>query len=96
MGASQEKIGDWTTEQLVHFIENTLRDSPPSKIPNLISENLTVPTKLIVSDQVQFGKSQTTVGAAGTASALPATPSGYFRFIDYTGTMRAVPFYLVN
>ena len=36
--------------------------------------------------------SQTTVGSAGSASALPATPTGYFT-ITINGTERAVPYY---
>jgi len=42
---------------------------------------------------VVFGKnSQTTVGAAGGASALPATPTGYLRFF-YAGTEYVLPYY---
>lgn len=35
---------------------------------------------------------QTTVGAAGSASALPATPSGYVTF-TLSGTEYVMPFY---
>jgi hypothetical protein len=35
---------------------------------------------------------QTTVGSAGGASALPATPTGYIK-IKIAGTMRVIPFY---
>jgi hypothetical protein len=35
---------------------------------------------------------QTTIGAAGGASALPATPLGYLN-VDYNGTIVAIPFY---
>jgi hypothetical protein len=35
---------------------------------------------------------QTTVGAAGGASALPATPTGYLRF-EFDGVQRVIPFY---
>lgn len=41
------------------------------------------------------GRSQTTVGAAGGASALPATPTGYWK-IAVDGTTRVVPFYAVS
>lgn len=37
---------------------------------------------------------QTTVGAAGAASALPATPSKYFKVIDSAGTTFVVPGYV--
>ena len=35
---------------------------------------------------------QATVGSAGGASALPATPTGYIK-IKIAGTMRVIPFY---
>lgn len=35
----------------------------------------------------------TTVGAAGAASALPATPEGYLR-VNVNGTIRKIPYYL--
>lgn len=35
---------------------------------------------------------QTTVGAAGGASALPATPTGYLT-VTINGTARVIPFY---
>lgn len=46
--------------------------------------------------EVKFsnGPIQTTVGAAGAASALPATPSGYLR-IQISGTEYVLPFYAV-
>jgi hypothetical protein len=40
------------------------------------------------------GDTQTTVGAAGGASALPATPTGYAK-ISIAGTDRVVPYYAV-
>jgi hypothetical protein len=41
------------------------------------------------------GTTQTTVGAAGGASALPATPTGYV-IINVAGTNRVMPFYAVS
>lgn len=38
------------------------------------------------------GDTQTTVGAAGGATALPATPTGYF-VVTIDGTERVVPYY---
>jgi hypothetical protein len=35
---------------------------------------------------------QSTVGSAGGANALPATPTGYIK-IKIAGTMRVIPFY---
>jgi len=91
-----ETIGDWTTPQLVKFMEETLRQSPPSRIPELISEDLTVANQLTISDEMQLSQRQSTVGSAGGATALPATPTGYFIIKDYTGQNRAVPYYDVN
>lgn len=39
--------------------------------------------------------SQTTVGAAGGASALPATPTGYIK-INVNGTDRVIPYYAIS
>lgn len=41
------------------------------------------------------GTTQTTVGSAGGASALPATPTGYI-LVNVAGTNRAVPFYAAS
>ena len=41
------------------------------------------------------GTTQTTVGGAGAASALPATPSGYFT-VTIDGTDYVVPYYTVS
>ena len=41
------------------------------------------------------GTTQTTVGAAGGASALPATPSGYLQFVIGTTTY-VLPFYAAS
>ena len=42
------------------------------------------------------GLSQTTVGAAGGASAPPATPTRYFRVQDSTGTTLVIPAYALS
>lgn len=39
------------------------------------------------------GNEQSTVGGVGGASALPATPRGYFKITDSGGTVRVVPYY---
>jgi hypothetical protein len=43
---------------------------------------------------VQSATTSTTVGAAGAASALPATPEGYL-VVNINGTARKIPFYNV-
>ena len=50
----------------------------------------------IVTGEIKFtnGPTQTTVGAAGGASALPATPTGYLR-VEISGTEFVIPFYAV-
>jgi hypothetical protein len=42
----------------------------------------------------QASLTQTTVGAAGAAAALPATPTRYLKVISYDGTVLVVPAYL--
>jgi len=47
----------------------------------------------VAAGQIGWGATtQTTVGAAGGASALPATPTGYV-IINVAGTNRVIPFY---
>jgi hypothetical protein len=41
----------------------------------------------------RFRQTQTTVGAAGAASALPATPTGYIQASLADGTLIAIPYY---
>ena len=88
-----ETIGNWTVSQLVRFLQEQLRPHPPPSAPNLSSSRLTCYELLDVRDQIQFHQVQTTVGAAGAASALPATPSGYIRILDYTGNPFVIPYY---
>lgn len=53
-----------------------------------------VTTTDLATDTFEFGGDiQTTVGAAGGASALPATPLGYME-ISIDGAAVVVPFYL--
>jgi hypothetical protein len=39
------------------------------------------------------GNEQTTVGSAGGASALPATPTKYLKVVDSTGATLVIPAY---
>lgn len=41
-------------------------------------------------------QAQTTVGAAGGASALPATPTKYFKVVDSAGTELIIPAYAAS
>lgn len=90
---AEETIGEWTVERLVRFLQNALEETPPSRIPTLVCDEVTVNTKFTLGDQIQFSQFQTTVGAAGSASALPATPTGYIRILDYTGQPFVIPYY---
>lgn len=88
-----ETIGKWTVSQLVRFLQEQLRQNPPTSAPNLTSSQFTCYDLLTVRDQIQFNNVQFTVGAAGGASALPATPKGYIRILDYTGQQYVIPYY---
>ena len=90
---AEETIGEWTVERLVRFLQSALEDNPPSRIPALVCDTLIVQSQATISDQLLVTQAQTTVGAAGAASALPVTPSGYFRILDYTGQPFVVPYY---
>lgn len=60
----------------------------------MASEILNLP---ILKGEVRFisAETQTTVGAAGGASALPATPTGYMKIIIDSAEY-VVPFYAVS
>ena len=90
---SEETIGDWTVERLVRFLQQALEENPPSRIPTIVCDTLTVSNQATFLDQLQFSQFQTTVGAAGSASALPATPSGYLRVLDYSGQPFVIPYF---
>lgn len=90
------KIGDWTEAQLIRFIQDALRNDPVPLPSSASADELLVTRKLTVNDEIMFnGGAQATVGAAGGASALPATPSGYFRVLDNQGTVKLIPYYNV-
>jgi hypothetical protein len=90
---AEPTIGAWTQERLVRFIQNMIRLHPPESAISLTSDAITVNKMLKCVDQIQFKRFQTTVGAAGGAAALPATPTGYIPILDYTGTVKLVPYY---
>lgn len=90
---AEETIGDWTVEKLVRFLQQALEENPPSRIPALVCDTITASQQLTLADQIQFSQVQTTVGAAGSASALPANPTGYVRILDHTGQPFVVPYY---
>lgn len=88
------KIGQWTEGQLIRFIQDVLRTDPVPLPSSASADELLVTRKLTVNDEIVFnGGAQATVGAAGGASALPATPAGYFRVLDNQGVVRLIPYY---
>lgn len=93
MAQAGEKIGDWTTTTLVKFIQDILKNNPPTFSPNQTIEQLNCHDKLTITDQVQFLRSKTTVGAAGGASALPGNPAGYIIILDPSGNEKQIPYY---
>ncbi len=90
---ADETIADWTVEKLVRFLQQALEENPPSRIPTVVCDTLTVNSLATLADQIQFSQAQTTVGAAGSASALPANPTGYIRVLDFTGQPFVIPYY---
>lgn len=90
---ADETIGDWTVEKLVRFIQSALEENPPSRIPQVVCDSFQANVMATFIDQIQFMQAQTTVGAAGSASALPANPSGYIRILDYTGQPFVIPYF---
>lgn len=90
----ENKIGDWTEAQLIRFMQDVLRNDPVPLPSSASADELLVTRKLTVNDEIVYnGGAQATVGAAGGASALPATPAGYFRVLDNQGVVRVIPYY---
>lgn len=89
----EEKIGDWTTTQLTRYLQQALQDNDFLNAAKRTFDELTVTRKLIVNDETQFLQTQATVGAAGSATALPANPTGYIRVLDPTGKLVVIPYY---
>lgn len=87
------KVGDMTREELVRFVQNIIRLHPPATAGTLTAEGVDVVKMLKCFDQVQFLQNRTTVGTAGGASALPATPTGYIPILDYSGNTKLIPYY---
>jgi hypothetical protein len=88
-----DKIGEWDSTTLVKFIQDTLQNNPSSFTPSVSVDYLLVASKALIQDQIQFGRGRPTVGSAGSAQALPATPAGYIEILDYTGQMKLIPYY---
>lgn len=61
------------------------------RVQNTVSGTVTLPANIVNTDITQT--SQTTVGAAGGATAQPATPLGYL-LVNINGTERAVPYHI--
>lgn len=89
----EERIGEWTPTQLTRYVQQLLQDTDFLNAAKRTYDELTVTRKLTVQDEQQFLQSQTNVGAAGSASALPATPTGYFRVLDPLGKLVVIPYY---
>lgn len=89
----ENTIGSWTTGQLIRFIEDMFRTNPPGLGPSASADELTVVEDLNVHGNLNFSLEQTTVGGAGGATALPATPLKYLRVKDSTGTVVVIPVY---
>jgi len=90
--AGSETIGEWSISQLLRFIDNRIAENEVSS-PVRTLDSLTVGRMAIIEDEIKFEQYQTTVGAAGTASALPANPHSYIKILDRDGLPRVVPIY---
>jgi hypothetical protein len=61
----------------------------------IVADWSTTGLNMATGKRINLQNSQTTVGAAGGASALPATPTGYIPVL-IAGTERVIPFYAVS
>lgn len=88
-----ETIGDWPESRLLRFIENLLRNNDTVGDLSRGANTFTVSRKLTISDELVLKQTQTTVGAAGGASAPPATPDLWAKVSGPDGTVRLIPLY---
>ena len=88
-----DRIGEWSTTQLTNFVTQLVRDDETINAVVKSLDEVTVNRLLTIIDEIKFSQAQSTVGAAGGASALPATPVGYFRVLDGAGVVRVIPYY---
>lgn len=87
-------IAEWSTSRLTKFITDLLRQEVSKLVKTY--EELTVTRKLTIADEIRFSQGQTTVGAAGGATALPAAPEGYIKILDPNGNVKVIPYYKVS
>jgi hypothetical protein len=90
---AEEQIGSWTSSQLTRYVQQLLQDTDFLNAAKRTYDELAVVRKLTVDDEMQFMQTQSNVGAAGGASALPATPAGYIRVLDPLGKLVVIPYY---
>lgn len=87
-------IGNWDMNQLTKYVNQLIQDHETTSSPNRILDQLEVTRKISIKDELAFlGQTQTTVGSAGAASALPATPELYVKVLDPYGQVRLIPLY---
>lgn len=92
--AADQTISDWTTTDLIKFIQAVLRDDETIRSISTQSDDYKVNNRLTVVNELAFSQpTATTVGAAGGASALPATPSGYIKVVGPDQSVIQIPFY---
>ena len=89
-----DNIAEWTTNKLTRFIQQLFQEELRKAAASY--EEMVVSRKLTVLDEIQLSQAQGTVGAAGGASALPATPSGYMKILDGAGLVKVIPYYNVS
>ncbi|MEM3062312.1 MAG: hypothetical protein QW303_02015 [Nitrososphaerota archaeon] len=92
MPIDKPTIGDWSVDFLVKFMENIREQIASMNLSFLSADQISV-SDISISGNPQFNQTQTTVGAAGSASPLPANPDGYIKILDNSGTVKVIPFY---
>lgn len=88
-----DTIGDWTSAELLRHIQQIIRDDETVSSLSRGANTFTVSRKLSISDELVLQQTQTTVGAAGGASAPPATPDLWAKVTGPDGIVRLIPLY---
>jgi hypothetical protein len=88
-----QSIGDWNTTDLTKFVQALTREDETVGNLGRGTDSFTVANKLVVANEFQILQYASTVGAAGAASALPATPYQYLKVTAPDGSVKQFPIY---
>lgn len=91
---ADQTIAEWTTTDLIKFIQAVMRDDETVRALSAGTDDFKVSNRLTVNNELAFSQpGTTTVGTAGAASAPPASPELYIKVVGPDGTIHQIPLY---